>query len=559
MKRPVVIGIILLVLIVAGGIIYKVSTDKGGALQSLGIGSQNTVAYGAKPAAISVTGINGYNLEKITLNGEQVPLIRIPLVTWGGYAALFAANKGIKPNAESLFYKKAKFAVELIREEDPAKHLAGYAAGQYPVIWSTMDSMPLLYDALKVDKRVLPQVFGVFDWSFGGDGIIVRENIKTPKDLKGKKVVTSGNSPSNFFLLWLISQSGLQPSDVNIQYVSDAIAAKDAFANDRSMDACVTWSPFLYEITDSASKSYVPNTRLLITSRDANQLIADVYLARLDFAKEHPEMIRAFSECMFEGADLFKSNPEPVYAAIAELFSLPGGAAEAKAAVGDTHIANFPENVMFFNLENSINAYKIFFMAQEYYKTIQSLGSDVSYEAERVVNTTYLTEFAKKGLFANQVNAIANSFNKQAGFDIADLESQKVVLTEDIQIHFDAQKIDFDFNGSKQDIVKNKQELEKIAEQMNVLGTTVVKLVGHLDTSKVAEFKEKGQQAFIEASAQAKLISKKRAEYIKTLLVEKYKCDDQRIVTEGKGWDKPLDPIDDSKNRRVEVKFLSFE
>ena len=94
---------------------------------------------------------------------------------------------------------------------------------------------------------------------------------------------------------------------------------------------------------------------------------------------------------------------------------------------------------------------------------------------------------------------------------------------------------------------------------MDVLGTTVVKLIGHLDTSKVEEFKAQGMQFYIEASAQAKLLSKKRAEFVKSILVDKYGCDADRIFTEGKGWDLPVDTQDQAKNRRVEVKFFSFE
>ncbi|HTX71832.1 MAG TPA: OmpA family protein, partial [Rectinemataceae bacterium] len=101
--------------------------------------------------------------------------------------------------------------------------------------------------------------------------------------------------------------------------------------------------------------------------------------------------------------------------------------------------------------------------------------------------------------------------------------------------------------------------LAKVAEQTKFLGTTVIKLIGHLDTTKVADFKAQGPQAFVEASAQAKLISKKRAEFVKSLLVSRFKVDPQRIVTEGRGWDNPIDDKDPAKNRRVEVQFISFE
>ena len=120
-------------------------------------------------------------------------------------------------------------------------------------------------------------------------------------------------------------------------------------------------------------------------------------------------------------------------------------------------------------------------------------------------------------------------------------------------------KLDFDWNGTTPELRKNRELLASVAEQTQFLGTTVVKLVGYLDTAKRDEFKAQGNQAFIEASAQAKLISKKRAEFVKSVLVKEWGVDASRIVTEGRGWDSPVDEQDPAKNRRVEVRFLSFE
>lgn len=556
MKKSVTAVVIIGLILILGVFVYfGVVRDQNSTKKTTNV----NIDYQTKPKGLLVSGFGGYKLEKIKIDNEEIPLIKIPLVTWGGYAALFAANNGYAPNKDSLFYKYGKFVVELVRDEDPNSHIQNFALGNYPIIWSTMDMLPLIYDTLKADKRVIPQVFGIFDWSFGGDGIIVRQNIKTPKDLKGKKVVTSGNTPSNFFLLWLIAQSGLTPSDVVIQYVDDAIAAKDAFIKDSKIDACVTWSPFLYEITDQSSKSYVDGTRLLITSKDANQLIGDCYLTRLDFLKDHPDIVENFSRSMMAGVDLLKNNSQKTYNDMASLFKLSGGPNEAYLMTNDVHIANFPENQMFFSMDNSISAYKIFLLSMEYYKNLGSLSQNVSYEPEIVINSAIIDKIAKTKEFSLQTNNIKNSFNQQGSFNIADLESKNVVLTENLQIYFDPQRVDFDFEGNSDEIKKNKQYLKKIAEQMNVLGTTVLKLVGHIDTTKINEFKSQGQQVYIEASAQAKLISKKRAEFIKKLLIEKYNCDKERIFTEGKGWDMPVDNNDQSLNRRVEVKFFSFE
>ncbi len=558
MKATKIIGVIILVLVIGVGLFIRFNPFKKGTGLNSNSGSAGNIEYSSIAAPLKINGSSGYKLETINIGGEDIPLIKIPLVTWGGYAALIAANNGLEPNKDSLFYKYGKFVVKIIREENPGVHLQGYANGDYPIIWSTMDMLPLLSDALKVDRRLQPQVFGIFDWSYG-DGIVVRGSIMTPKDLKGKRIVTAGNTPSNFFLLWLLGQSNIDPSEVEINYVNDAIEAKDAFIADQRIDACVTWSPFMYDITDNSKPDYVDGARLLITSKDANQLIADCYLTRIDFAREHPEIIEAFSKSMMEGADLFESEKPRVYNNIATLFELQGGPNEASMMLQDVHIANFPENLMFFDLENTINAYKIFFLSQDYYKSAGTLSSSADYSAESVINVSALNNFKTAGLFASQQNQVTNSFNRLSNFNIADLESSRVVLADDLSIFFEAQRMDFDMNLNSPEIQENKRLLRQVAEQMHILGTTIVKLIGHLDTSRVEEIKASGAQFYFEASSQAKLLSKKRAEFIKKILVEQYGCDADRIITEGKGWDMPIDQNDQSKNRRVEVRFFSLE
>lgn len=558
MNKSKVIGIIAIVLIIGGAVLFKVGSGKGWWTR-MASGGGGVQPESVKGSGVDIGPVSGYALDTVDLGGEKVPLVRVPLDTWGGYAAIFAANGGSKPSKDSLFYKKGKFAVEFVKTESAKEQLDGFAAGRFLALWSSMDSLPLLHQALKSDRRAIPQVFGIFDWSTGGDGILVKEGIRGAKDLKGKTVLTSGNTPNNFFLLWLLAQVGVSPSEVKLLYLPDGPAALKAFKSRADIDAWVTWSPFMEECVDSGSKNFVRGSRLLISSRDANQLIADVYFTRLDFARDHPEILTAFNEAMMEGVDLLESNPEPAFRAMAEFFELEGGVVEARAMLDKVHIANLPESRMFFDVENPINAFKIYYMAREYYKAAGAIPGTAELEAESVIWTKGLESIASRGLFAHQKNRVLSSFNRQSAFDIADLEGQKVVLAEDVEIYFEAQKIEFDIDSAKEEMRRNRAALSKITEQMNILGTTVVKLIGHLDTTKVAEFKAKGTQAFIEASSQAKLLSKKRAEFIKKLLVERYKCDASRIFTEGKGWEQPVDESDPDKNRRVEVRFLSFE
>jgi len=44
----------------------------------------------------------------------------------------------------------------------------------------------LFLEGLRKDTRVMPRVFQQVDWSNGGDGIVVRDTVKTMADLRGK-------------------------------------------------------------------------------------------------------------------------------------------------------------------------------------------------------------------------------------------------------------------------------------------------------------------------------------------------------------------------------------
>ena len=73
-----------------------------------------------------------------------------------------------------------------------------YAAGNVHIGWGTLDMVPLFMEALRKDSRVMPRIYQQVDWSNGGDGIVVRENIKTVADLRGKTIVLAQNSPPTF-------------------------------------------------------------------------------------------------------------------------------------------------------------------------------------------------------------------------------------------------------------------------------------------------------------------------------------------------------------------------
>src|SRR3989449_11661495 len=87
---------------------------------------------------------------------------------------------------------------------------------------------------------------------------------------------------------------GLQPADVELKFTQDAFQAAAAFNADRSIAAAVSWSPDIYNLAK------VRGNRLLVTTQTANKLIADVWFARADFAKDHADVIEGLVRGIFD-------------------------------------------------------------------------------------------------------------------------------------------------------------------------------------------------------------------------------------------------------------------
>ena len=77
----------------------------------------------------------------------------------------------------------------------------------------------------------------------------------------------------------------MQPAEVEFKFTQDAFQAAAAFNADKSLAGVVSWAPDIYNLEK------VKGNRMLVTTATANKLIADVWFARADFAKDNPDII----------------------------------------------------------------------------------------------------------------------------------------------------------------------------------------------------------------------------------------------------------------------------
>ncbi|RPI59207.1 MAG: hypothetical protein EHM48_09230, partial [Planctomycetaceae bacterium] len=101
-------------------------------------------------------------------------IVKFSYNVWSGWLPVIMANRGTKPNTDSIFYKKYGFQVEMVLMDDPVIARDAFASGNVHTLWGTMDMMVLFAPELMKDSRTAPRIVQQIDWSNGGDGIVVR-------------------------------------------------------------------------------------------------------------------------------------------------------------------------------------------------------------------------------------------------------------------------------------------------------------------------------------------------------------------------------------------------
>lgn len=239
--------------------------------------------------------------------------LRVGVVTWPGYAGGIVANNGFKPNHDSIYWKKHNLEVEFLLMEDVDVRNKAFAKGGpdgVDIVWSTVDfwanELPgFLKDGVKA--RAIMQV----DWSQGGDAIVADPSIQRIEDLYGKKISLALFTPSHWLLEYNLQHSSLSSSQ-QAEIVKSLVgknASPDARADfvAKRVDAAVVWEP---DVTEALNKR--PDAHVLISSRDASHLIADLMVAREDFISQHPDVIKAFVAGWLEGTVDANRNPDLV-------------------------------------------------------------------------------------------------------------------------------------------------------------------------------------------------------------------------------------------------------
>ncbi len=509
----------LITLLIVGGI--------GGGLYYIA----NKTNFGKENGGDSGNTNTGTKNNGNTNGSNDADVIKIGVVTWGGYAGGQYFNEGFKASTDSRYYKEYGLKVEFKVLDDFAASREAFKADEVNLLWATVDAFPTEVTSL---KEFEPQIVFQADWSRGGDAIVVRRGINSVADLKGKKISVALMTPSHSFLLWLLEAGDLKASDVEIVEAPSAIDAAAYFKAGR-VDAAVVWSP-----DDEDCVNSVKGAKVLRSTKSASHIIADVFVAKKAYAEENKENLQKLFEGWMRGAAEINTNDASKRKAakiLSEGLNMPED--YCYNAINNVRLCTYGDNVNFFNLDGNYSGVKGEDLYNKMTKVYQGLGyAEKNVPAWRLVaNPSFIR--GTTGLTGKEHLA-----EGAASFKPPTPEMETAPA-------FSSKKVTITFDSGSYSLSENAKQLIDIqfSEIAKAFGNARVRIEGNTDAAGNRD--------------QNIALSKKRAQAVADYLAKEYKMDANRFVVVGNGPDKPVadnnTPEGKAKNRRTDFDLIVEE
>lgn len=464
------------------------------------------------------------NTPKINIpsaSDEDGKVLRVQLVTWGGYAPGLYFNEGAKANKNSRFFKDYGFKVEFILNNDLFNALDGWVAGEYDVLVQTADAFPL-YTAPESINAQKPRAFMQVDWSRGGDAIIAKRGINTINDLKGKTIAVAVPSPAQTLLISSLEAAGLSYNDVKIVETTDNLLAAEQFRA-ANVDAAVVWSP-----DDIIAVKEVAGSKVLVNTENQSHIIADIMFAGQDFIDGNKQMINQFYEGWMKGVAEMKNQANHKKAAqyLAELNGV--SVDDALGMMSTVYWTGHGDNKNFFGLDNT-------------YKGVK--GYDLySKMSKKFVETKHAERVAPNWRSVIYTGAVQNAGLTGAAYAPEKGKNFTIKKEDYTSAPISTKPVSISFNSGQYQLSENAKTIIDLqfADVAKTFGNAKIRIEGNTDN--------------VGARAMNQTLSKKRAKAVASYLQKTYSMNPNRFVIVGNGPDKPVSGCEANQNEACKAK-----
>ncbi len=532
----------------------------------------------AKPLSQVVTARAG----SVSTSGK----ISVPLITWGGdVATIYALDSGI--------FKEEGLDVSLFPENSFAKQVEACLSGKTPYLRGTMGMINAATEVFKKNGLDLVVVCQL-TWSVGGDALVTRKNVKKPKSLKGKTVALQLYGPHMDYLANILNSAGVAPGSVKFRWFKEltlptydpkgkVVDPVSAFLEDKSIDGVMCIIPDGMNLTSggkvgTGSAGSVKGAKIMLSTRTASRVIADVYAVRSDYLKKADGKVQAFVRALMKGQAKLgalvakrkekQSEYKKLMSHAADLLlGAPQATPDVEALLGDCEFVGYDGNVKFFTGRGTT-------------RTMKRLTSEIQ------------GSFIKMGLLGRKVTL------KQPGWDYNALakglaQKYKAPVRKKPKKRFDVRKVEekisveptawaeegtlfqieinFAPNQSDFPVVKYANDFHKALEIAQTYGGSLIIIEGHSDPLGVQRAKQKGKPSVVinQMTQQAKNLSLSRSRAVRksflTYATRKgFELDESQFVAVGMGIARPKFSPPKTKeewaaNRRVVFRIKQVE
>lgn len=455
--------------------------------------------------------------------------VNIGVVTWGGYAGGQYFNGGFKASTSSRYFKQFGLPVNFVVLDDHKASRDAWKADKVQLLWTTADSYPTEVEALKdFDPVVVFQA----DWSRGGDAIVVTRGINSVGDLRGKDVAVAYGTPSHSFMLNSLKANNMTVRDVKLVEQASAIDAAQAFKAGK-VQAAVVWSP-----DDEDCIQNVTGAKVLVSSKTAGSIIADVFIAKRAWAEAHQAELKALIEGWMIGAAEINSDPSAKQEA-AKILATGYNQPEENMykAINNVRLCTLGDNMNFFGLTPSYKGVR----GEELYNKTGAMYADLNPPLAPRTLPPWRTVIDLAALRAVDLSGPEHAAEGQATFTKATAEeaSAPAFATKRVTVNFPSGSATL--TGAAMATIDRE-----MVDELRMFRNARVRVEGNTDNVGGAAFNRS--------------LSYRRAQSVIDYLVDTYQFDKNRFITVGNGMDNPVENNDTESgraaNRRTDLMLL---
>ncbi len=451
----------------------------------------------------------------------------LPLITWGGDIATIAANGSAAITQKQSVFGKSGLAYKLVREDRFQKQLNNYIAGKSPFLRGSMSMINMAASAVKGNNALTPVVFYQLTWSSGGDALVVKNTIKRAKDLCGKTIALNMDGPHLNYAYRILSDAGCNISHNKFVWTKDLSGTDEtplAALRGKHVDAAFMITPDALAATSGGgvgdgSEDSIRGASILLSTKTANRVIADVYAVRNDYYQAHKSNIEKLALGLAKAQESLRSlkSGTAAYNKLMTasgkiLLDAPEASADAAALLQDATAVGMSGNISFFTYQHNLRNFKQ--IVSESAQGIKALGmvkstgkvlqADLNYAM--LANGVSKTPLKKPTFNVNQVAKVVETKQKQGTLDDSTVFEFEIFFKPNQKVFNEALYQD---------------QFKRVTRLAQTYAGAVITVEGHSDPMGYLRKKKAGESVFVlnQIKQSAKNLSMTRAQQVRDAIV----------------------------------------